>query len=118
MVRLRNGLMAFVVVGGLASLSVLDREVGGVMFFWVFFGGIAGAVALVATGGRVKPELDDDELAYLGHESWSQFSGPLARHAPRPRYEDSLADENGVVRYPGDEFDIENFPTPGACGRF
>jgi hypothetical protein len=104
MTRLRNGFVAFVLVGGLASLSILGDEIGAVIFFWGFFGGIAGVVAMLATGGRVKPELDDDEVVNFGQ-------------ARRNDYESPFKDKHGVVRYFGDPLDIENFPEPGACGR-
>lgn len=115
MTRLRNGLVAFVLVGALAALSVLDREIGGVVFFWVFFGGIAGVVAMLGTGA-CNDRAFDGEHPVLPDRT-PLFPDELQQPFRRLRDGNPFVDQHGVVRYPGDELDIENFPTPGACGR-
>jgi hypothetical protein len=115
MARLRNGLVAFSAVGGLAALSVLGDEIGAVVFFWVLFGGIAGVVAMLATRGRVERDLDE---GVVFPKRRSLFPDEFEEPVPELRDGNPFVDDNGVVRYPGDHSDIENFPTPGACGRF
>jgi hypothetical protein len=93
MSRLKVALLAFCCVGGLAAVSVSDRGAFVVGFVGLMFGGIAAAVAMVASprGEVAVPELVSP---------------------------DPFTDELGVQRHPGDVFDMENHPRPGANGRF
>ena len=88
MSRLKVALLAFCCVGGLAAVSVSDRGAFVVGFVALMFGGIAAAVAMVASprGEVAVPELVSP---------------------------DPFTDELGVQRYPGDVFDMENHPRPG-----
>ena len=93
MSKLKFASLAFCCVGGLAAVSVWERGAFVVGFVGLMFGGIAAAVAMIASPRAevVVPELEAS---------------------------DPFTDELGVQRYPGDVFDMESHPRPGANGRF
>ncbi|OGA98948.1 MAG: hypothetical protein A3E25_06675 [Burkholderiales bacterium RIFCSPHIGHO2_12_FULL_69_20] len=98
--RVRTVLLALVVVGGLAAATVTDRGAFVMGFFFVFWGGASAAVMWVASRNwTAAQEVDPDLRSATSAEN-------------RPYF-----DENGVHRFQGDVFDVENHPTPGAQGR-
>ena len=98
--RVRAVALAFVVVGGLAAATVAARGAFVMGFFFVFWGGASAAVMWVASRNwTVAQEADPDLRIAASAEN-------------RPFF-----DENGVHRFQGDAFDVENHPTPGAQGR-
>ena len=102
MSRMTRAVLAFVVAGGLASMSVSSRGAFVSAFFFLFFGSIV-AFAVWMLGARRRAGdnafVEDDQK-------------PMEIKCPGP-----FIDELGVQRYAGDVFDLENFPEPGACGR-
>jgi hypothetical protein len=103
MSRGRRAVLAFVVSGALAASSVTSRGAFVVGFFFLFFGAIVGLLAWLA-GGR-----------------WNSAGNTLLEEDMKPgaiEHRDPFVDESGVHRYPGDVFDLENHPTPGAHGKF
>lgn len=98
--RVRTVLLAFAVVGGLAAATVTARGAFVMGFFFVFWGGATAAVMWVAS------------------RNWTavQEADPGLRSATSPE-DRPFFDENGVHRFQGDVFDVENHPTPGAQGR-
>ncbi|TXH55465.1 MAG: hypothetical protein E6Q93_16110 [Burkholderiaceae bacterium] len=121
MTRLRKGLIAFGLVGGLAAASVSERGSFVVAFFWLMFGGIAGLLAMMTSAGE-RGDRDHRSpaggLCEIGRHPFSGEAGTLRlmdSHAAG--HKDAFVDENGVQRYPGDVFDFENHPTPGAHSR-
>ena len=98
-----RAILAFVVSGALAAVSVTSRGAFVVGFFFLFFGSIVGLLVWLA-GGR-----------------WNSAGNTLLEEDMKPRaieHRDPFVDELGVHRYPGDVFDLENHPTPGAHGKF
>lgn len=103
MSRGSRAILAFVVSGALAAMSVASRGALVVGFFFLFFGSIVGLLAWLA-GGR-----------------WRSAGNTLLEEAVKPsaaEHRDPFVDESGVHRHPGDVFDLENHPTPGAHGKF
>lgn len=98
-----RAILAFIVSGALAASSVTSRGSFVVGFFFLFFGSIVGVVVWLA-GGRWKSE---------GNTVLEEDMTPRA-----PEHRDPFVDESGVHRHPGDVFDLENHPTPGAHGKF
>ncbi len=98
--RVRTVLLAFAVVGGLAAATVIARGAFVMGFFFVFWGGAAAAVMWVASRNWTAAHEADPDLR----------SAASAENRP-------FFDENGVHRFQGDVFDVENHPTPGAQGR-
>ena len=86
---------AFAVVGAIAASTVTSRGAFVMGFFVLFFGAIAAGLVLLSAG---QWNADDPE--------------PIDVSNPDP-----FIDEHGVVHHPGDVFDLENHPTPGAHGR-
>ena len=98
-----RAILAFVVAGALAASSVTSRGAFVAGFFFLFFGSIVGLLVWLA-GGRWKSAGD---------------TSPEEDMKPRAiRHRDPFVDESGIRRYPGDVFDLENHPTPGAHGKF
>ena len=95
-------ILAFLLGGGLAALSVTSRGAFFVGFFFLFFGSIVGLVAWVASGrksGKGSNSLEGD-----------LHRDELGERSP-------LVNEAGVHRYIGDVLDLENHPEPGGGGR-
>ena len=92
--RFKKAAWAFGIVGALSASTVTERGPFTIAFFWVMFGGIAGLLTLAASPNA-------DEIV-----------------VPEIKIPDPFTDEFGVYRYPGDVFDIENHPRPGAHGRY
>lgn len=100
--RLTNAGVAFVVGGAVAATAVISRGAFAAWFFFLFFGSIVGLFAWLA-GGR-----------------WRSAGNVVLEESLNPKEPETrspFADEFGVHRYPGDTFDVENHPLPGAMGR-
>jgi hypothetical protein len=97
--RVRTVLLAFVVVGGLAAATVTDRGAFVMGFFFVFWGGASAAVMWVASRNWTAAQEVDPEL----------LSATGAQNRP-------FFDENGVHRFQGDVFDVENQSDAGCTG--
>ena len=93
MAKAKVALAAFLIVGGIAASTVTERDPFVIAFFWLLFGGVAAALAMFAGP-------DQDVVV------------------PEPTVPNPFTDELGVQRYPGDVFDLEIHPRPGANGRF
>jgi hypothetical protein len=95
MSRSSTVLMAFCVAGGLAATTVWSRSAFVIGFFVVFWGSMAAL------------------LVWLSRRRWDT-SEPASPEIECP---DPFVDESGVRHFPGDVYDLQNHPTPGAHGR-
>jgi hypothetical protein len=98
--RVRAVLVAFIAVGGLAAATVPERGAFVMGFFFVLWGGASAAVVWVASRNWTPAEDIGPDLQ----------NATSAENRP-------FFDENGIHRFHGDVFDVENHPTPGAQGR-
>lgn len=121
MAKMTNGLIAFGVVGALAAASVSERGSFVVGFFWLMFGGIAGMLAMMASKSEKVGGCSDAALEEQSDTTGHPFSNVSAvmriNDASAEGQKEAFVDGNGVLRYPGDVFDFENHPTPGAHSR-
>ena len=121
MARMRNGLVAFGLVGALAAASVSERGSFVVAVFWLMFGGIAGLLVVMASKGERGDRNDRSPAVGLCEMDGHPFNGATGAlrlmDSRAAGHKDAFVDENGVQRYPGDVFDLENHPTPGAHSR-
>lgn len=100
MSRIRAAFLVFVAVGGLAAATVASRDAFIMGFFFIFWGGASAMIAWFATGKGAFSRAVEPGIQYV------------ANAEQRPFF-----DENGVHRFHGDVFDVENHPNPGAQGR-
>jgi hypothetical protein len=95
MSRVKIAGVAFTLVGAIAASTVIGRGLWVAGFFVLLFGGVAAALVLLSGGNWSAEDPEPIDIANT----------------------DPYIDEHGIVHYPGDPFELENHPVPGAHGR-